>query len=348
MTDPAENPSTVHPEAAATPSPRRGAPFSVLRFPFSGAAEATPPLPLFLAPMAEFTSPPMRVLCEACGAARTYTEMVNAEGICRASPKPLFLLETFPEERNVWAHLYGPEPDRLAEAAKRVEALGRFQGIDLNAGCPVPRITAQGAGSALLKDLPRLGKILEVVVRAVRLPVTFKTRLGPHPGAPVWREVIHIARESGVAAVTLHARFTSQGHAGTVHLDLLRQAVEAASDLPVFGNGSIVDRPSAEAMAATGVRALLIARAALENPCVFSFSKGDPCDLAERHLDLELRYRALAQTFSRLTPEEATVLTFRKHLFRYFKGLPGANALRGRLMDLHTVADLRAAIATFR
>ena len=94
--------------------------------------------------------------------------------------------------------------------------------------------------------------------------------------------------------------------------------------------------------------ALLIARAALENPCVFSFSKGDPCDLAERHLDLELRYRALAQTFSRLTPEEATVLTFRKHLFRYFKGLPGANALRGRLMDLHTVADLRAAIAAFR
>ena len=198
------------------------------------------------------------------------------------------------------------------------------------------------------KDLPRLGKILEVVVRAVRLPVTFKTRLGPHPGAPVWREVIHIARESGVAAVTLHARFTSQGHAGTVHLDLLRQAVEAAGDLPVFGNGSVVDRPSAEAMAATGVRALLIARAALENPCVFSFSKGAPCDLAERHLDLELRYRALAQAFSRLTPEEATVLTFRKHLFRYFKGLPGANALRGRLMDLHTVADLRAAIAAFR
>ena len=88
--------------------------------------------------------------------------------------------------------------------------------------------------------------------------------------------------------------------------------------------------------------------AALENPCVFTFSKGNPCDLAERHLDLELRYRALAQAFSRLTPEEATVLTFRKHLFRYFKGLPGANALRGRLMDLHTIADLRAAIATFR
>ena len=292
--------------------------------------------PRFLAPMAEFTSPPMRVLCEERGAARTFTEMVNAEGICRDSPKTLFLLETFPEERNVWAHLYGPDPDRLAEAAQRVEALGRFQGIDLNAGCPVPRITAQGASSALLKDLPRLGKILEAVVRAVRLPVTFKTRLGPHPGAPVWREVIHIARESGVAAVTLHARFTSQGHAGTVHLDLLRQAVETAGDLPVFGNGSVVDRPSAEAMAATGVRAL------------FSFSKGAPCDLAERHLDLELRYRALAQAFSRLTPEEATVLTFRKHLFRYFKGLPGANALRGRLMDLHTVADLRAAIAAFR
>ncbi len=304
--------------------------------------------PRFLAPMAEFTSPPMRVLCEERGAARTFTEMVNAEGICRDSPKTLFLLETFPEERDVWAHLYGPDPDRLAEAARRVEALGRFRGIDLNAGCPVPRITAQGAGAALLKDLPRLARILEAVVRAVRLPVTLKTRLGPHPGDPVWPEVIRIARGSGVAAVAFHARFTSQGHAGAVHLDLLREAVEAAGDLPVFGNGSVVDRPSAEAMAATGVRALLIARAALDDPAVFAFAKSDPCALAERHLALELRYRKLAERVSRLTAEEATVLTFRKHLFRYFKGLPGANALRGRLMTLRTVADLRAAIAAFR
>ena len=304
--------------------------------------------PLFLAPMAEFTSPPMRVLCEAFGAARTHTEMVNAEGICRGSEKTLFLLETFPEERHVWAHLYGPDPARLAEAARRVEAMGRFEGIDLNAGCPVPRITAQGAGAALLKDLPRLGRILEAVVGAVRLPVTLKTRLGPHPQAPTWRETLHVAREAGVAAVAFHARFTSQGHAGATHLGTLAEIVAEAGELPIHGNGSVVDRPSAEAMAATGVRALLVARAALENPGVFAFARPDPCAVAERHLELEVRYRRLAERFSRLTAEEATVLTFRKHLFRYFKGLPGANALRGRLMDLRTLDDLRTAIAAFR
>ena len=304
--------------------------------------------PRFLAPMAEFTAPPMRVLCEDFGAARTYTEMVNAEGLCRGSEKTLFLLETFPEERHVWAHLYGADPARLAEAARRAEALGRFEGIDLNAGCPVPRITAQGAGAALLKDLPRLGKILEAMVKAVSLPVTLKTRLGPHPQAPTWRETLRVARKAGVAAVTFHARYTSQGHAGGTHLGTLAEIVAEAGELPICGNGSVVDRPSAEAMAATGVRALLIARAALENPGVFAFAKPDPCALAERHLALELRYRRLAERFSRLTAEEATVLTFRKHLFRYFKGLPGANTLRGRLMDLHTVADLHAAIAAFR
>lgn len=303
--------------------------------------------PRFLAPMAEFTTPAMRVLCEAHGAARTFTEMVNAEGICRGGEKTLFLLTTFPEERHVWAHLYGPDPERLAEAARIVEGLGRFEGIDLNAGCPVPRITAQGAGSALLRDLLRFGRVLSEVVKAVRLPVTVKTRLGPNPQVPVWREALRRAEDAGVAAIAFHARFTSQGHAGTVHLDVLREIV-AEARIPVYGNGSIIDRPSAEAMAATGVKALLIARAALENPCVFTFDKGDPCALAERHLELELRYRAQAECFSRLRAEASAVLTFRRHLFRYFKGLPGANALRARLMELRTVADVRAAIAAFR
>lgn len=300
--------------------------------------------PLYLAPMAEFTSPPMRVLCEQYGAQRTYTEMVNAEGICRNSAKTLFLLETFPEERHVWAHLYGHDPARLAEAAQIVAAMGRFEGIDLNAGCPVPRITSQGAGSALLKDLPRLEAIVSAVVNAVKLPVSVKTRLGPNPQVPVWREVLQRMEAAGATSVTLHARYTSQGHAGTVHLDTLKAAVEATT-LPIFGNGSVVDRATAEAMAATGVKAILIARAALETPAVFQFERGNAHALTEDHLALELRYREKAQAFSRLSPEEATVLTFRRHIFRYFKGLPGANSLRGNLMNLHTLDDIRHAIA---
>lgn len=303
--------------------------------------------PLYLAPMAEFTSPPMRVVCEQCGAQRTYTEMVNAEGICRRSPKTLFLLETFSEERHVWAHLYGHDPIRLAEAARFVADLGRFEGIDINAGCPVPRITAQGAGSALLNDLPRLEAIVREVTHAVSLPVSVKTRLGPNQQRPTWQETLKRLEAAGARAITFHARYTSQGHTGTVHLDTLQEAVSATS-LPVFGNGSITDPATAKAMAETGVHALLIARAALENPCIFTFSKGDPHCLALQHLRLELRYRERAQAFSRLSPEEATVLTFRRHLFRYFKGLPGANSLRGNLMHLHTIDDLLRAIAPFR
>jgi len=143
----------------------------------------------------------MRVLCERYGAQRTYTEMVNAEGLYRGSEKTAFLLEVFPEEQHVWAHLYGADPDRLAEAAKRVEALGRFEGIDLNAGCPVPRITAQGAGAALLHDLPRLGRIVKAVSRAVRLPVSLKTRLGPNPNVQTWRETLRLAEDAGLSAI---------------------------------------------------------------------------------------------------------------------------------------------------
>jgi nifR3 family TIM-barrel protein len=294
--------------------------------------------------MAEFTSPPMRLMCERYGAQRTYTEMVNAEGICRGSEKTLFLLETFPEERNVWAHLYGADPQRLAEAAQRVEALGRFQGIDINAGCPVPRITAQGAGSALLHDLPRLEAILTAVKKAVKLPVSVKTRLGPHPQLQTWQETLQRVQTAGIDAITFHARFTSQGHAGTVHHDLLKAIVETAT-IPVYGNGSVIDLPTATTMAETGVKAILIARAALENPCIFAFQKGDPHALATEHLDLELRYRERATRFSRLSAEEATVLTFRKHIFRYFKGLPGANTMRGNLMNLHTISDIQTALS---
>lgn len=301
--------------------------------------------PIYLAPMAEFTAPPMRVMCERYGAQRTYTEMVNAEGICRDSEKTLFLLETFPEEKHVWAHLYGPDPKRLAEAAQRVEALGRFEGIDINAGCPVPRITAQGAGSALLHDLPRLGKILSEVKKAVKLPVTVKTRLGPHPQLETWHETLARAEDAGIDAITFHARFTSQGHTGTVHYDKLK-AIVTSTPLTVYGNGSIVDLASAETMAKTNVKALLIARAALENPMIFNFQNTnfDPHLLAKEHLELELRYRARAERFSRLSAEEATVLTFRRHIFRYFKGLPGANTMRGNLMHLHSCKDIYTAL----
>ncbi len=312
-------------------------------------------VPLYLAPMAGFTNPPMRKICLDHGADRVYTEMVNVNGIVYESEKTLHLLESFPGERPVYAHLYGSDPALFAEAARRVEAMGRFQGIDINAGCPVPRITAGGAGAALVKDPKRIGAIVKAVVGAVGLPVTVKTRLGPHPGEVTVFEILKEAEAAGAAGLTLHARFTSQEHGGPVHLDLLRR-VKAQAAIPITGNGGIRAYADAQAMLAqTGVDSLMIARGAFGNPWIFSelFTPPPPHwqkrpletirAALDEHLRLELQHRIQIQPRlppGSLSPAQAVVIAFRCHLFRYLHGLKGASHVRSRLFEYHVPGDL--------
>jgi nifR3 family TIM-barrel protein len=228
-----------------------------------------PDTPAFLAPMAGFTNAAMRRVCHRFGAALTYTEMVNASGVLHASDKTWHLLETFPDEGPVVAHLYGADPAILADAAARVTALGRFVAIDLNAGCPMRKITIRGAGAALMKQPELIGRIVAAMRAATTLPVTVKTRIGPRPDKVVALEILRAVEESGGAAIAVHGRFATQEHSGDVRLDLLAE-VKRASRIPVIGNGGIRCAADAQRMfRETGVDAVMIARGATGNPWIF-------------------------------------------------------------------------------
>jgi len=328
---------------------------------------------LFLAPMAGYTNAPMRRLCHQHGAALTYTEMTSDLGLLHTSDKTWHLLETFDDEGPVIAHLYGSDPASLAEAAVRVEQSGRFVGIDLNAGCPVHKITANGAGAALIHDPRRIHAILSAMRRAIRLPLTLKTRLGPSPDRVAIFETLDAAEQAGADALTLHGRFTSQGHGGPVHLDLLAE-VKRRATLPVIGNGGVASPYDAWRMFhETGVDAIMIARAALGNPWIFedtlaAFASGaePPApafagarprrdltvirDTFEAHIAAELALFERIHARSGLPVdaaqlEETLATTFRCHLFRYLHGLKGSSYVRGRLHELNTLDAIHAAVA---
>ena len=335
-----------------------------------GLPESQTP-PLVLAPMAGYTNAAMRRICRQHGAALTYTEMTNDLGLLHASDKTWHLLETFDDEGPVVAHLYGSDPGSLAEAAARVEQAGGFAGIDLNAGCPVHKVTSNGAGAALVETPQRIHDILAAMRQAVRLPLTVKTRLGPRPGTVNIFEILDAAESAGVDALTLHARYTSQGHGGEPHLDLLAE-VKRRAKIPVVGNGGVFSpRDARHMIRETGVDAVMIARAAIGNPWLFEetrdalnvpdISPAPPRsgmrprrDLSvirealESHMAAELELiERIRQRYNlpRGADEETLATTFRCHLFRYLHGLKGSSYVRGRLHELHTLTDIRAAVA---
>ena len=225
--------------------------------------------PIFLAPMAGFTNAAMRRVCHRFGAALTYTEMVNAVGLLRASDKTWHLLETLPNEGPVVAHLYGSDPSALAEATARVAALGRFVAIDLNAGCPMRKITTNGSGAALMKQPDLIGRIVAAMHAATPLPITVKTRLGLQPDKVIVLDILQAVEGAGGAALTVHGRFASQEHRGEVHLGLLAE-VKRASRIPVIGNGGLrTAADAAQMFRKTGVDAVMIAQGAIGNPWIF-------------------------------------------------------------------------------
>ena len=340
--------------------------------------------PVFLAPMAGFTNAAMRRVSHRFGAALTYTEMVNAAGILHASDKTWHLLETLPDEGPVVAHLFGADPNELADATARVSAVGRFVALDLNAGCPMRKITTKGAGAALMKQPDLIGRIVAAMCAATTLPVTVKTRIGARPDKVLVLEILHAVEAAGGAAITVHGRFATQEHSGEVRLDLLAE-VKRASRIPVIGNGGVRDAADALQMfRETGVDAVMIARGATGNPWIFreiaeALAPGAPVshfrkceteaaitedpahahppqrDLAEiravleEHLAGELELQRQLHAHHRLPshalpPDQAAVVTFRAHLFRYLHGLKGSSYVRGHLNTMRTFEDIRAAL----
>jgi len=313
-----------------------------------------------LAPLADYTNAAFRRLCHRLGADLTYTEMVSAAALAHGSSPTRHLLEIMPGEGPVVCQIFGHVPDELAFAAHEVTALGRFVSIDLNAGCPMPRIVQGGDGAAMIRNPQLIHDCLNAIRSETDLPVTLKTRVGPSPDKVMMLELLDAAESTGCSGITVHGRFTSQKHGGPVHLDLIAELVRNAR-IPVTGNGGISDLPSAELMAQTGVAAIMIGRAALAAPWLFGDLKAaaDPPDAGERQARQNAAFQEhvanlieLHAQLSRNFPDDHVpplgdyLMGFvRTHLFHYFKGRPGVGEFRRRLNEIRTLADLQVAIA---
>jgi len=310
-----------------------------------------------LAPLAGFTDAAFRRLCFEGGADLAYTEMVSAAALAHGHSPTHQLMETMPGEGPVACQIFGATESDVAHAAREIDAIRprRFVELNLNAGCPMTKVTRCGAGAELVKDPAKIGRLLKAMTENTDLPVTLKTRLGPHPQSTTVFEILDAAQQAGATGLTVHARYTSQMHGGEVHLDTLAEVVKRAA-IPVTGNGSVTDAKSAAAMAATGVAAIMVGRAALSNPGIFNVLKGEEANVGiptfcERHLALVLAFRnQLAAKFPNgHVPSEDGFASVKMHthLFRYFNGRPGAAALRARLNSVRTLAEIREIIAAF-
>ena len=296
-----------------------------------------------LAPMAGVADSAFRTICIRMGADAVYTEMVSAKALCYNDSKTISLLSVSPEEKNVIAQIFGHEPEIMAKAASAIEQTGRFCAIDINFGCPMPKITGNGDGSALLKDIPLAARIARQVARAVTLPVTAKIRLGWERPHNISADMAAALEDAGIAALCVHARYKDQLYSPPVDYNavgLVRERVK----IPVIANGDITCYESARAaLRQTGCQSLMIGRGALGNPFVFneikSFFKtgevaytpfSDKMTAVREHIALMCEYKG----------EARALLEARKHVSWYLKGFPGAAAMRERINSLKRLCDL--------
>jgi tRNA-dihydrouridine synthase B len=292
------------------------------------------PLDLRLAPMAGVTNAPFRLVCRECGAGRLTSEEIDARALVLGNAKTDTLARYLPEERPLAMQLLGADPDVLAEAARRLEAAGA-DGIDLNMGCPVPKIVAKGQGSALMRDPLVAAVIFRTLRKAVRGPFTIKIRGGWDERTVNAVEIARLAEGEGVDAITVHPRTRSQQFTGRAPWDVIASVV-AAVRVPVVGNGDVTSADDARAMvAATGCAAVMIGRGALGAPWIFrgaAIDRDARAAVIRRHADLIEAH----------LPERLALVQLKKHLAWYSAGLPGSAALRPRLFAAGSPAEVRA------
>ena len=303
--------------------------------------------PLILAPMSGVTNRTMRALYRPFGLGLTVTEFVSANALKYGSRRTMEMIDQHGVEKPVSTQLWGDDPQTMALAAKVVRECGADI-VDINFGCPAPKVTKTNGGSACLRDPDRCEAIMRAVVAAVDCPVTMKMRLGWNESQLVYVEVARRAQAAGVRAVTLHARTAKQfykGQADWEHIARLKRSIE----IPVIGNGDLDDPHDAlERMRASGVDGIMLGRATLGNPWLISQIR----DLMEGRTARPLpgardrlrfcitHYRTMLAELG----EERAVPQMRKHVALYLKGIPGAAALRERLMHLDRSDDAIALI----
>ena len=292
-------------------------------------------LDLRLAPMAGVTNAPFRLVARECGAGPLTSEEIDARALLADNALTLALARHLPEERPIALQLLGADPDVLAEAAQRLEA-GGADGIDLNMGCPVPKIVAKGQGAALMRDPLVASVIFRTLRKAVRGPFTIKIRGGWDDHHLNAVEIARIAESEGVEAITVHPRTRSQQYAGRAPWDVIAGVVDAVG-VPVIGNGDVASVADATAMQrATGCHAVMIGRAALGAPWIF---RGEEVERDERARIIR-RHCALIEAHM---PARSALVQLKKHLAWYSRGLASAARMRPALFqatDTATVHEL--------
>ena len=306
-----------------------------------------PDTPFFLAPLAGITDKAMRSLCAKQGASLVYTEMVSAKGLWYGDRKSRDLLEIAEDEGPVAFQLFGSDPEILDFAAKELRDEKNCI-LDLNVGCPVPKVVKNGEGSALLKKLDVLRDVIAAMVDAAGKPVTAKIRMGFERGSNTAVETAKLLESAGVSAVAVHGRTREQYYEGKADWQAIADVKRAVS-VPIIGNGDVFSGEDAMRMLdETDCDGVMIARGALGNPWIFrdaaSLWRGDglpdPPDDEERiamllrHFDLISQYKG----------EHIAVREIRKHIGWYIKGMHGAAAMRRRTNTINDPEEMRTVI----
>lgn len=302
-----------------------------------------------LAPMEDVSDPPFRMLCKEQGADVVYTEFISSEGLIRDAAKSLIKLDIYEKERPVGIQVFGAEMDSMVEACEIIEA-SQPDIIDINFGCPVSKVVCKGAGAGILKDVDKMVRLTEAIVKRSKLPVTVKTRLGWDQSSIKILEVAERLQDVGIKSIAIHGRTRVQMYKGQADWDwLARVKNNPRMHIPVFGNGDVnTPERAAEMRDKYGLDGAMIGRATIGNPWFFREAQHflktgeklpqpniqERVDAARKHLQTAIDWKG----------EKLGVLETRRHYSQYFKGLPGFKPYRMRMVTGDLPEDVFSAL----